>query len=94
MAEDLIARPQGRDFEPTATTVPATSTPSAIGAVNPTFHAPTRTTSSQFPTPAAATSTNTSSGPGPPGSGRVEQLDLTSNLTHSSGTHQLFSLSL
>src|SRR5277367_4668509 len=46
---------------PAASTVPATSTPSAIGGVAPTSQPPVRTNSSQLPTPAARTSTSTSS---------------------------------
>ena len=47
--------------EPTATTTPAASTPSAIGGVAPTSQLPARTMSSQLPTPAAFTSISTSS---------------------------------
>jgi hypothetical protein len=58
-AQSLTARPA-------AATVPAASTPSAIGGLAPTSQPPVRTYSSQLPTPAAITSSNTSS----PASGR------------------------
>ena len=45
----------------TATTLPAASTPSAIGGLRPTSHPPVRTISSQLPTPAAMTWISTSS---------------------------------
>src|SRR5690349_20774392 len=51
---------------PTASTVPAASTPSAIGGLAPTSQPPVRTNSSQLPTPAALTPSSTSS----PASGR------------------------
>ena len=51
---------------PTASTVPAAATPSAIGGLAPTSQPPVRTNSSQLATPAALTSSNTSS----PASGR------------------------
>ena len=46
---------------PTASTMPAASTPSAIGGLAPTSQPPVWTNSSQLPTPAALTSSSTSS---------------------------------
>ena len=59
-----VAGPWG----PMATTVPAASVPSAIGAGPPTRQLPILTSSSQLPTPAAATSIKTSSAAGGPNS--------------------------
>src|SRR5580692_4231796 len=59
---------------PTAVTVPAASTPSAIGGTAPTSQPPSRTNASQLPTPAAATSSSTSS----PASGRGSAVSITS----------------
>ena len=59
---------------PAATTVPAASTPSAIGGLAPTSQPPVRANSSQLPTPAAITSSSTSS----PASGRGPATSISS----------------
>src|SRR5690348_3468233 len=66
-AQSLTARPA-------AATVPAASTPSAIGGLAPTSQPPVRTNSSQLPTPAALTPSSTSS----PASGRSSPTSIIS----------------
>src|SRR3954464_1560744 len=61
---------------PTAATVPAAATPSAIGGRGPTSHDPSLTRSSQGPTPAARTAMSVS--PAPAGRGSASDSSRTS----------------
>jgi hypothetical protein len=53
VGEHFVARSRLVTSSPTASTMPAASTPSASGGRRPTSQSPTRTISSQLPTPAA-----------------------------------------